>query len=127
MPRLQGDFARLLHSAATGALEADAARVAGDSCVCVTLVTEDYPAVSKPASGLPVDLNIPSSALAFWGTSQKKDGVVNVGGGRVLTIAETGQNVGDARSRVYEAASSVARQLAPFVRVNYRSDIAKGF
>jgi phosphoribosylamine--glycine ligase len=127
IPRLQGDFARLLYSAATGALEADAARVAGDSCVCVTLVTEDYPAVSKPANGLPVDLNLPSSALAFWGASRKKDGVVNVGGGRVLTIAQTGQNIGEARLRAYEAASSVARQLAPMVRVNYRSDIAKGF
>jgi phosphoribosylamine--glycine ligase len=126
IPRLQGDFARLLHSAATGALEADAARIAGDSCVCVTLVTEDYPAVSKPATGLPVNLDIPSSALAFWGTSQKRDGLVNVGGGRILTIAETGQHIEEARSRAYEAAARVVKQLTPFVRVNYRSDIAKG-
>jgi phosphoribosylamine--glycine ligase len=126
IPRLQGDFARLLHSAATGALEADAARIAGDSCVCVTLVTEDYPATSKPAKGLPVKLDIPESALAFWGTSQKQDGVVNVGGGRILTLAETGQHMDEARSRAYEAASRVAKQLAPIVRVNYRSDIAKG-
>jgi phosphoribosylamine---glycine ligase len=126
IPRLQGDFARLLHSAATGALEADAARIAGDSCVCVTLVTEDYPATNKPAKGLPVKLDIPSSALAFWGTSQTKDGVVNVGGGRILTLAETGQHMDEARSRAYEAAARVAKQLAPIVRVNYRSDIAKG-
>ena len=92
----------------------------------MTLVTEDYPAVSKPATGLPVNLDLPSSALAFWGTSQKRDGAVNVGGGRILTIAETGQHIGEARSRAYEAASRVAKQLAPVVRVNYRSDIAKG-
>jgi len=126
VPRLQGDFARLLHSAATGAIEADAARIAGDSCVCVTLVTEDYPAVSKPASGLPVNLDLPASALAFWGASKKADGVVNVGGGRVLTIAETGGGIDEARKRAYEAAERVRGQLAPTVRLNYRADIAKG-
>ncbi|HEY1729634.1 MAG TPA: phosphoribosylamine--glycine ligase [Candidatus Baltobacteraceae bacterium] len=125
IPRLQGDFARLLHSAATGALEADAARIAGDACVCVTLVTEDYPAVSKPASGLPVYLDLPSSALAFWGSSKKVDGAVNAGGGRVLTIAETGPGISEARARAYEAVARVAKQLAPVVRLSYRSDIAK--
>src|SRR5579872_3030536 len=125
IPRLQGDFARLLHSAATGALEADAARIAGDACVCVTLVTEDYPVVSKPAKGLPANLDLSSSALAFWGTSQKADGVVNVGGGRALTIAETGQSIDEARTRVYEAVARVQRQLAPVVRLSYRTDIAK--
>ena len=126
IPRLQGDFARLLHSAATGALEADAARIAGDSCVCVTFVTEDYPVVSKPANGLPGDLDLPESALAFWGTSQRSNGRVNVGGGRVLTIAETGADITDARARAYAAAERVAKQLAPVVRVSYRTDIAKG-
>ncbi len=125
IPRLQGDFARLLHSAATGALEADAARIAGDACVCVTLVSEDYPAVSKSAKGLPVKLDLPSSALAFWGTSQNVDGCVNVGGGRVLTIAETGQSIDEARTRAYEAVARVQKQLAPVVRVSYRTDIAK--
>ncbi|HTX03724.1 MAG TPA: phosphoribosylamine--glycine ligase [Candidatus Acidoferrales bacterium] len=126
IPRLQGDFARLLHSAATGALEADAARIAGDSCVCVTLVTEDYPAVSKPANGLPMNLDLPAGALAFWGTSQRADGHVNVGGGRVLTIAETGHDVDEARKRAYDAAERVTKQLAPVVRLGYRTDIAKG-
>jgi len=126
IPRLQGDFGRLLHSAATGVLEADAARIAGDSCVCVTLVTEDYPVVSKAAKGLPAKLDLPPSALAFWGASQKADGLVNVGGGRILTIAETGQSIDEARSRAYAAAERVAKQLAPVVRVSYRTDIAKG-
>jgi len=126
IPRLQGDFVRLLHSAATGALEADAARIAGDSCVAVTLVTEDYPLVSKAATGLPVKLDLPASALAFWGTSQKVDGFVNAGGGRVLTIAETGQSIGEARARAYDAVERVRKQLAPVLRVSYRTDIAKG-
>jgi len=126
IPRVQGDFARLLHSAATGVLEADAARVAGDSCVCVTLVTEDYPVVSKPANGLPATLDLPASALAFWGTSHRADGHVNVGGGRVLTVAETGRDIEDARGRAYEAAERVQKQLAAVVRVRYRTDIAKG-
>lgn len=126
IPRLQGDFARLLHSAATGVLEADAARIAGDACVCVTLVTDDYPAVSKPATGLPEKLDLPASALAFWGTSQRRNGAVNVGGGRALTVAETGAGLDEARRRAYEAVDRVTKQLAPAVRLNYRTDIAKG-
>jgi phosphoribosylamine---glycine ligase len=125
IPRLQGDFAKLLHSVATGAVEPDAAHATGASCVCVTLVTDDYPAVSKPASGLPWRLDLPESALAFWGSSQAQNGRVDVRGGRVLTVAETGDHLDDARIRAYEAASRVASQLAPVVHVNYRRDIAK--
>ena len=125
VPRLQGDFGRLLLSAATGALEPDAAVLSGDACVCVTLVTQDYPGVSTPAKGLPIEFKLPEGALAFWGTSRRHDGVVDAGGGRVLTIASAGRHIDDARSAAYEAVRAVRMQLAPYVVLNCRTDIAK--
>ena len=126
MPRVQGDFARLLYTAATGAMEADAATVGGEACVCVTLVSSDYPRHSTPVPGLPQHLDLPESMLAFWGTSRVRDGTVDASGGRVLTLAATGRNVEEARERTYDAVARLERQLAPIAPLSYRSDIAKG-
>ncbi|MBV8074610.1 MAG: phosphoribosylamine--glycine ligase [Candidatus Eremiobacteraeota bacterium] len=125
MPRVQGDFARLLHSAATGVLEADAATFARDACVCVTLVSQDYPRASTPVSGLPAALDLPSDTLAFWGTSKRSDGRVDAAGGRVLTVAGTGGHLNEARARAYEAVERLRVQLASVASLTCRTDIAR--
>ncbi len=125
MPRVQGDFARLLHSAATGALEADAATVGGDACVCVTFATPDYPLTSTPVQDLPAVLALPPDVHVFWGTSKLRDGVVDAAGGRVLTVAALGGDVGAAREHAYAAVASLSKQLGQRAQLSYRSDIAK--
>jgi phosphoribosylamine--glycine ligase len=125
MPRLQGDFAHLLYSAAKGALEPDAASLRSDYCVCVTLVTNEYPIASTPISGLPAQLDLPEGAIAFWGSSKAHGGLVDSLGGRVLTIAQTGNRLEDARDLAYEAVARLSTQIAPVAKLAYRSDIGK--
>ena len=72
MPRVTGDFARYLASAAEGALELDAARFSDDACVGVTLTTDRYPYENTKLSGLPATLQLPEHVTAFWGTSTRE-------------------------------------------------------
>ena len=126
MPRVQGDFAKLLRSAADGALEPDAATFSRDACVGVTLVTAQYPVMSTAVAGLPASLNLPAGTVAFWGNSALRSGRVDAGGGRVLTVAATAEHLSEARARAYEAISRLAEQIGPIAPLAYRSDIAKG-
>ncbi|MBV8601396.1 MAG: phosphoribosylamine--glycine ligase, partial [Candidatus Eremiobacteraeota bacterium] len=125
MPRVQGDFARLLQSAATGVLEADTATFARDACVCVTLVSKDYPSASTPVSGLPPTLELPEDALAFWGSSKRTNGRVDAAGGRVLTVAGTGKHLNEARVLAYEAVARVEAQFGYQAGLSFRRDIAR--
>ena len=48
MPRINGDFAALLKSAADGAMDPSLATLSGKACVGVVLATPDYPRSSTP-------------------------------------------------------------------------------
>ena len=98
MPRVRGDFARLLESAAAGKLKADAASFADDACVGVTLATRDYPRTSVPLADLPPSLRLPDGVHAFWGASTLRGETVESAGGRVMTISATGATVAQART-----------------------------
>jgi phosphoribosylamine--glycine ligase len=125
MPRIDGDFARLLASAAAGKIDDSAATVAGDACVGVVLATTDYPRTSVPISGLPADVSLDDGCAAFWGTSTLRDGVVDAAGGRVLTVTARGADVASARGRAYDAIDRLAGRMGSGLPLTYRSDIAK--
>jgi phosphoribosylamine--glycine ligase len=125
MPRVQGDFARYLHSAAKGALETDAATWSDDACVGVVLATTRYPYENTKVAGLPAELALPDGAVAFWGTSSREDGVVSSPGGRVLTVAARGADVASARALAYEAIASLKTRFPPGTPLAYRGDIAR--
>jgi phosphoribosylamine--glycine ligase len=125
MPRIRGDFARLLKSTADGALELDAATIDEQACVGVTLATKDYPRTSSPVHGLPAKLVMPEHCNAFWGTTLRSDGAtVDAAGGRVLTVTALGTDVGQARTRAYEAIAGLRSQLDVTGQLTYRTDIA---
>lgn len=124
MPRVTGDFAALLKSAADGALDLSVAAFAARACVGVVVATADYPRSSTPIGGLPIDVNLGLDAQVFWGASTIENGAVSSGGGRVLTVTGLGNDVSEARLRAYDA----VRDLAARVNVRdltYRTDIAK--
>ena len=126
MPRVTGDFAALLKSAADGALDLSAASFAARACVGVVLATEDYPRTSTPVKGLPVDVDLGLDAQAFWGGSTlDNDGTISSGGGRVLTITGLGDDLESARARAYDAVRDLAARIPGRDRFTYRSDIAK--
>jgi phosphoribosylamine---glycine ligase len=125
MPRVSGDFARYLASAAEGALELDAARFSDDACVGVTLTTSRYPYENTPLAGLPASLRLPEHTAAFWGTSTRAGDVIASPGGRVLTVTATAPTIAEARTRAYAAIAQLKPQFPPGTPLVYRSDIAR--
>ncbi|MBD5655110.1 MAG: phosphoribosylamine--glycine ligase [Candidatus Eremiobacteraeota bacterium] len=124
VPRVRGDFARLLKSAADGALDESAAVIDGESCVGVVLATADYPRKSVPLRDLSANVDLSGERAAFWGASALRDGVVDAGGGRVLTVTALGGDLQGARRNAYAAVDELAHRMGSGVSLSYRSDIA---
>ena len=126
VPRVTGDFAELLKSAADGALDLGAAAFAARACVGVVLSTADYPASSTPVHGLSRNVEVGIDAHVFWGGSTLgPDDTVDSSGGRVLTVTGLGDDVEAARARAYEAVRDLAGRIPDANRLTYRTDIAK--
>jgi phosphoribosylamine--glycine ligase len=124
MPRINGDFAALLKSAADGAMDPSLATLSGKACVGVVLATPDYPRSSTPLTNLNADIALESGAQAFWGGCTLLDGKVNTPGGRVLTVTALGDHLDSARANAYGAVKSLSARLGTN-KLTYRTDIAK--
>jgi phosphoribosylamine---glycine ligase len=119
LPRIEGDLLPLLLGAATGEL---AGEVAFEDFAAVTVVLAggDYP--ERSDSGTPIDGVEDAEAmdaLVFHAGTARQGGRLVTNGGRVLAVTGTGDDVGSARSRAYEAASRIS-----FAGMRYRRDIA---
>jgi phosphoribosylamine--glycine ligase len=125
MPRVRGDFAALLASAAHGALDAGAATLSDEACVGVVLATADYPRGSTPLAGLSADVSLPAGKIAFWGGSSLREGRVDSKGGRVLTVAALGATLAGARANAYSAVDELAHRIGGGSELTYRSDIGR--
>ena len=125
MPRVGGDFAQLLKSAADGAMDPSLATLSPQSCAGVVLATSDYPRSSTRLRGLSSDVALGEGCQAFWGASRLVDGTVETGGGRVLTVTALGDDLAHARTRAYEAVKTLAGRLGTR-ELTYRRDIAAG-
>ena len=125
MPRVTGDFAQYLKSAADGAIQVDAAAFSNDACVGVTLTTKAYPYENTAITGLPSKLDLADGTAAFWGTSTRNGDTVNSPGGRVLTVTACGADVEAARAKVYAAIEHLRAQFPAGTQLAYRSDIGK--
>ena len=123
MPRIGGDFAQLLKSAANGAMDLSLATLSAQSCVGVVLATGDYPRSSTPLDGLNPDVSLEAGCQAFWGGTKLQDGAVKTGGGRVLTVTALGDDLAQARERAYESVRTLATRLGTR-GLTYRTDIA---
>jgi phosphoribosylamine---glycine ligase len=123
MPRVGGDFAQLLKSAADGAMDLSLATFSPQSCVGVVLATSDYPRNNTPLEGLNADVSLGEGRQAFWGVTQLVDGKVRAGGGRVLTVTALGDDLTKARTNVYDAVQTLAGRIGT-KQLTYRSDIA---
>ncbi len=125
MPRVTGDFARYLKSAADGSLEIDAAGFSDDACVGVTLATKAYPYENTAVTGLPAAFTLPANVECFWGTSTRAGDRVSSPGGRVLTITARAADTAAARASVYAAIGDLKPQFPTGTSLAFRSDIAK--
>ena len=125
MPRVGGDLARFLKSAADGALELDAAHFSDDACVGVTLATDRYPYENTALSGLPATLRSAGACGRFLGQLDARGDRVSSPGGRVLTVTATAPTVAEARARAYAAIAELKPQFPAGTPLAYRSDIAR--
>jgi phosphoribosylamine---glycine ligase len=124
MPRVQGDFASFLKTAAGGSLATDTLQFDERACVGVVIASREYPLRSVAVSGLPADLGLRGSCVAFWGPSTLRDGVVDASGGRLLTVTALGATVSEARTQAYAAVDQIANRIGGGTSLTYRSDIA---
>ena len=108
MPRVEGDFAKLLHAVATGGAF-EAAPLSGDTTMTVIMAARGYP--GTPAKGgdirnLDLAEQVEGVTVFQAGTATDADRLV-ANGGRVLAVTARGRSLGEARERAYEAVGRI--------------------
>ncbi len=124
VPRIRGDFARLLASAAAGDCDVETARFDGDPCVAIVLATANYPHAATPLTGASADTQCAGAGPAFWGASTLRDGCVDSTGGRVLTVTASAASLADARRQAYAAVEKLSERIGARGQLLFRRDIA---
>ncbi len=119
MPRIEGDFAALLHEVAAGSPFA-APGLADETTMTVIFAANGYP--GTPAKGGAINCldkaEQMAGAIVFQaGTAMTDDGLV-ANGGRVLAVTARGDSLGEARDRAYQAIQAI-----DFADGFYRRDI----
>ena len=120
MPRIEGDFAELLHAVATGRLAEAEPELSPNHAVTVILAARGYP--GTPASGglireIEAAEQIPGVTVFHAGTASSEGGLI-AKGGRVLAVTATAETFANARARAYRAVDQI-----DFVDGFYRRDI----
>ena len=125
LPRIEGDFAKLLFALGEGRLAeyvaAEPIRFSNRAYVDVVLCAENYPGPPKTGMAVAGLERLPEHVLAFHGaTKRDSKGSLVVGGGRVMHMVASGGSIAEARERAYAGAEGVT-----FEGKFYRSDIAQ--
>lgn len=126
VPRLRGDLLEVLMHAARGRLEElpDAAfEVDPRPAVTVVLAAEGYPASVRrgdPIEGVEEARRLPDVVVFQAGTALADRRLVTAGG-RVLAVTALGEDLEQARTRAYEAASRIS-----FRGMHLRRDVGSG-
>ncbi len=125
LPRIEGDFAKLLFALGEGRLAeyvaAEPIRFSKRAYVDVVLCAGNYPGTPKVGMAVEGLDRLPENVLAFHGATRRgPDGNVLVSGGRVMHMVAGGQSIAEARDRAYAGAERVT-----FEGKFYRSDIAQ--
>ena len=108
MPRVEGDFAALLHAVATAAAF-EAPALSTDTTMTVIMAARGYP--GTPAKGgdirnLDLAEQVEGVTVFQAGTATDADRLV-ANGGRVLAVTARGRSLGEARERAYEAVGRI--------------------
>jgi phosphoribosylamine--glycine ligase len=109
MPRVDGDFAALLHSVATGRLGEIPPKLSDETTMTVVVAAKGYPAA--PAPGGTIGGLDHAEALigvtVFQAGTKLSDGALVASGGRVLAVTAKGRSLGEARTRAYAAVDAI--------------------
>jgi phosphoribosylamine--glycine ligase len=119
MPRIEGDFAALLHEVATGSAFV-APSLSGETTMTVIMAAKGYPGTQAKGGairGLDAAEQVPGTLIFQAGTATIGDKLV-ASGGRVLAVTARGRSLGEARDRAYKAIDAI-----DFADGFYRRDI----
>ena len=110
MARVKGDFAGLLHAAATGRLaDAAAPSFTDDAALCMVMAAEGYP--GSPRTGGRIDgiaaAEAAGATVFHAGTKVDDTGTLVAAGGRVLGVTATGPDIKAAHDRAYAAVAAI--------------------
>lgn len=121
MVRLDSDLLELMLATCEGRLgDTDISWKPGASC-CIVLAAPGYP--DDPRKGIPITgidaaAAVGDAEIFHAGTARDGQGRIVTAGGRVLNVAATGADLGEARRRAYEACDKIQ-----FEGKTYRRDI----
>jgi phosphoribosylamine---glycine ligase len=109
MPRIEGDFAELLHAVATGRLAEATPELSPHYAVTVIVAARGYP--GTPASGGPIREieaaeQVPGVTVFHAGTA-RSNGSLIANGGRVLAVTAVADTFANARARAYRAVDQI--------------------
>ncbi len=110
MPRIDGDFARLLHAVATGRLaDTDPPVLSPQHAMTVVVAARGYP--GAPASGgairaIEAAELVEGVTVFHAGTARGEAGLI-ARGGRVLAVTALGDTLAQARARAYRAIDQI--------------------
>lgn len=122
LPRLEGDVAAWLASAAAGSLEGEAS-VSPDACLTVVMCAEGYAGPAGPRTGDAIEGLDEAGALEgvtvfHAGTALGPGGRLYTAGGRVLAVTARRPSLAAARELAYRAAGRIS-----WPGVHYRRDV----
>ncbi len=109
MPRIEGDFAELLHAVATGRLGELEPELSPHHAMTVIVAARGYP--GTPASGglireIEAAEQVPGVTVFHAGTARSGDSLV-AKGGRVLAVTAVADTFANARARAYRAVDQI--------------------
>ncbi len=108
MPRIEGDFAALLHAVATGAAF-EAPPLSNETTMTVIVAAKGYP--GTPAKGGAIRGLDAAEAVAgvtvFQAGTVEQGGQLVASGGRVLAVTARGRSLGEARESAYQAIDTI--------------------
>ena len=110
LPRVAGDFGRLLASAAAGRLEPEAISIRPEASLAVVLAAEGYPgdySVGHEISGLAPQPGDGETQFVFHAGTRRDGGRVLSAGGRVLAVTALGRDLPQAAERCYRRLDSI--------------------
>jgi len=120
LPLLKTDLVDILMAVVQGNVDRLKIEWSPEACVGVVVASGGYPGSYK--TGFPIQGidSVDKDVLVFHaGTKLGKDGVIYTEGGRVLTVVGVGQDMAEAREKVYRNISNIY-----FEGCYYRKDIA---
>ena len=108
MPRIEGDFARLLHDVATGRL-ASSPPLSAQHSMTVILAAQGYPGTPTAGGAIrAIDAAELVEGVTIFHAGTAVDGEQLVAkGGRVLAVTALGDTLAQARARVYRAVDQI--------------------